>query len=75
MEPDAELVADTRHLAEVFGLAIIANDYMVSPDAQKHLLEVNHIPNVTRFPEVWAVYRDFVAEWINQLEPVTARSG
>ncbi len=75
MEPDAELVADTRHLAEVFGLAIIANDYMVSPDGQKHLLEVNHIPNVTRFPEVWAVYRDFVAEWINQLEPVTARSG
>ena len=47
-----------------FGLAIIANDDIVRPDDTKHLLEVNNIPNVTRFPEIWEAYRDFAIQWI-----------
>jgi len=35
-------------------------------DGQPHLLEVNHIPNITRFPEVWAAYAEFVTHWLNQ---------
>lgn len=48
-----------------FGLEIIANDYIVLPDGSKHLLEVNHIPNATRFPDMWEAYRDFVIEWVS----------
>ena len=64
MEIDPELLEDTHHIQRAFGLEIIANDYIVGEDGSKHLLEVNHIPNVTRFPEIWAAYRDFVVEWI-----------
>lgn len=60
-----ELLDDTRNLKAAFGLEIIANDYIVGNDGQKYLLEVNHIPNVTRFPEIWEAYRDFTVEWIN----------
>src|SRR5262249_20694968 len=63
MEVDAGLLEDTRTLKAAFGLEIIANDYMVT-DSGKYLLEVNHIPNVTRFPEIWSAYRDFVANWL-----------
>lgn len=65
MDVDSELLEDTRTIQEVFNLEIIANDYMVMPDDNKYLLEVNHIPNVTRFPELWEAYLDFVIEWIN----------
>ena len=64
MEIDAELLDDTRTLRDAFGLEIIANDYIVGDDGTKHLLEVNHIPNVTRFPEVWQAYRDFAVSWV-----------
>jgi hypothetical protein len=64
MDIDAELLEDTRTIREAFGLEIIANDYLVGNDGSKHLLEVNHIPNVTRFPEIWSVYRDYVAAWL-----------
>lgn len=64
MEVDAELLEDTRNLQKAFGLEIIANDYIVTDQGTKHLLEVNHIPNVTRFPEIWEVYRDYVVEWL-----------
>jgi len=64
MPPDADLVADTRSVAAGFGLEIAANDYIVTPDGQPHLLEVNHIPNVTRFPEIWEAYAEFVVEWV-----------
>ena len=37
---------------------------VVAEQGTKHLLEVNHIPNVTRFPEIWEAYRDFVVEWV-----------
>lgn len=64
MPLDERLVADTRRIAAGFGLAIAANDYIVTPDGQPHLLEVNHIPNVTRFPEIWEAYAAYVVEWL-----------
>lgn len=66
MDVDAELLEDTIAIRHGFGLEIIANDYIVTDDGSKHLLEVNHIPNVTRFPEIWNAYRDYVVTWINQ---------
>lgn len=66
MEVDADLLDDTRTLKQAFGLEIIANDYIVGDDGNKYLLEVNHIPNVTRFPELWAAFRDFVVEWVQE---------
>ena len=64
MDPDPRLVADTQKVARGFGLEIAANDYIVTPDGQPHLLEVNHIPNGTRFPEIWEAHSDFVVDWI-----------
>ena len=66
MEIDEELLADTRAVAHAFGLEVIANDYIVGEDGTRHLLEVNHIPNVTRFPEIWTAYRDYVTQWIRK---------
>jgi hypothetical protein len=65
MEVDRELLADTQRVARAFGLQTIANDYIVTDSGTKHLLEVNHVPNVSRFPEIWAAYRDYTAAWIN----------
>ncbi|PQO48107.1 hypothetical protein [Blastopirellula marina] len=64
VEPDMRLVEDTQRVATGLGLEVAANDYMVSPDGVPHLLEVNHIPNVTRFPEIWEAYGQFVLEWL-----------
>ncbi|TWT33424.1 hypothetical protein [Blastopirellula retiformator] len=64
IKPDPRLVRDTQRVAQAFGLEIAANDYIVSPDGQPHLLEVNHIPNVTRFPEIWNAYAQFVLQWL-----------
>lgn len=66
MPLDDELLVDTQHIKEHFGLQLIANDYIVSPEGKKHLLEVNHIPNVTRFPEIWDAYLNYVVDWANQ---------
>lgn len=63
---DAELVDDTRAVAAGFGLEIAANDYVVTPDGVPHLLEVNHIPNVTRFPEIWEAYAEYVVRWLSE---------
>jgi len=65
MKPDPRLVADTRNVARGFGLEIAANDYIVTGDGVPHLLEVNHIPNVTRFPEVWDAYAEYVINWLD----------
>lgn len=65
MPIDDELLEDTRNIQAGFGLEIIANDYMIADDGTKHLLEVNHIPNVTRFPEIWEAYRDYAIAWAN----------
>lgn len=64
-DPDPELVNDTRRLAEHFGLPVCATDYMVTPTGEKHLLELNHIPNVTQFAEMRTAYLDFAVEWAN----------
>ncbi|TWT60875.1 hypothetical protein Pan54_16030 [Rubinisphaera italica] len=61
-DADHELVEDTKVIANHFGLEVVANDYVVGPTG-KYLLEVNHIPNVTRFPEIWESYSKKVAEW------------
>jgi hypothetical protein len=52
MPLDAELGEDTRRLDTYFGLEMLAVDYMVAADGTKHLLEGNHISNVTVFPEI-----------------------
>ena len=65
MDVDPELLDDTRNIQSAFGLEIIANDYMVTPDGTKFLLEVNHIPNVTRFLEMREAYLEFVVQWIS----------
>jgi len=65
MDVDPDLLSDTENIRRGFGLELIGNDYMVSLDGTKHLLEVNHIPNVTRFPEIWEAYRDYAVAWIN----------
>jgi hypothetical protein len=64
MAVDPELLDDTRTIQKAFGLEVVANDYMVGEDGSRHLLEVNHIPNVTRFPEIWEAYRDFAVQWV-----------
>lgn len=61
---DSALVADTLAVARGFGLEIAANDYIVGTDGQPHLLEVNHIPNVTRFPEIRDAYCSYVLDWL-----------
>lgn len=63
MEIDPELLDDTQGLRSALGLEIIANDYLVADSGAKHLLEVNHIPNVSRFPELWGAYCDEVVRW------------
>jgi hypothetical protein len=65
MPLDAELAEDTENIRRAFGLEIVANDYIVG-DSGKYLLEMNHIPNVTRFPEIWNAYVDFVVEWVEK---------
>jgi hypothetical protein len=63
--PDPELVADTRRLEDHFGLPVCATDHIVTPTGEKHLLELNHIPNVTEFTELRTAYLDFAASWVN----------
>jgi hypothetical protein len=38
---------------------------MIGDDGTRHLLEVNHIPNVTRFPEIRRAFLDLVVEWVS----------
>lgn len=63
MEIDTDLAEDTRKLAHYFDLPVIANDYIVGEDGSKYLLEVNHIPNITRFPQIWERYSELVIDW------------
>jgi hypothetical protein len=65
MQADPELVADVRRIMTAFGLELGAADYVVEPDGTRHLLEFNHIPNVTQFPEIRAAYLEFVADWLH----------
>lgn len=72
MEVDAELLEDTRRLQSHFGLEMLAVDYMIGTDGKKYLLEVNHIPNMTIFPEVRAAYLDLVVQWVAKTAIFTA---
>lgn len=56
MEVDPELLDDSRRIRDGLGLDFLGNDYIVGEDGKKHLLEVNHIPNVTRFAELRTAY-------------------
>jgi hypothetical protein len=69
MPIDPELLEDTRRLADHFGLEIAGVDYIVAPDGSRYLLEVNHVPNVTVFPEVREAYLDLVVRWAGGDEP------
>lgn len=60
---DESLVADTLAIRRGLGLDVIANDYIAAPDGRHYLLEVNHIPSVNCFPELWADYLAAVAGW------------
>ena len=68
MEVDSELLEDTLVLKENIGMSVIANDYIVQKDGTKHLLEINHIPNITRFEEVRIHFLDTVLDWIEDEE-------
>ena len=63
MPIDPELLGDARRLAVHFGLETVGVDYMVATDGSRHLLEVNHVPNVTVLAEVRSAYLDLVVEW------------
>ena len=65
MPIDPMLHEDTRAIGSAFGLEMLANDYIVAHDGSKHLLEVNHIPNVTRFEEIRDAFITFAANWAN----------
>src|SRR5262249_25613147 len=66
MPIDPELLDDARRLADHFGLRMVRVDYIVAPDGTRHLLEVNHVPNVTVFPEVREAYLDLVVRWAGE---------
>jgi hypothetical protein len=67
MPLDPELGDDLRRLRDHFDLAVCAADYIVTPAGEKHLLELNHVPNVTAFPELREAYLALVAAWVAQL--------
>lgn len=68
MPIDPALLDDSRRLANHFGLEIVGVDYIVAPDGSRHLLEVNHVPNVTVFPDVREAYLDLVVEWASRID-------
>jgi D-alanine-D-alanine ligase-like ATP-grasp enzyme len=59
-----ELAADARAIAEHFDLQVVGIDYMAGEGGMFHLLEVNHIPNVTVFPFMRSAFLDLAAEWV-----------
>lgn len=65
MEIDPELLSDTQTLGTALGLEVLGNDYLITDAGEKHLLEVNHIPNVIRFPELWHGYMEYVQSWLH----------
>jgi len=67
MTPDLALVDDTRAIQRGLGLDIIANDYMIG-ESGPYLLEVNHIPSVTCFPDLWREYLEIVGKWIGSAQ-------
>ena len=66
MEIDPDLLEDTIKVKRAFGLDMIANDYISSIKGGNHLLEVNHIPNVTIFDKLRDIYLTNIVNWINE---------
>lgn len=66
MEIDKDLLADTLHIKEQLNMDMIGNDYIVCSDGKKQLLEVNHIPNISRFEAIKQAYLETVLEWIEK---------
>jgi hypothetical protein len=66
VELNPRLVTDVRAIMAAFRLELGAADYIVEPGGTPHLLEFNHIPNVTQFPEIREAYLTFVTEWVSQ---------
>jgi hypothetical protein len=64
MEIDQDLLKDTLNIMEKMKMDMIGNDYIICTDGSKQLLEVNHIPNITRFEEVKTAYLETVIKWI-----------
>lgn len=65
MPIDPMLLDDARALGAHFGLELLGVDYMIGTDGTPHLLEVNHIPNVTVFEPVQHAFLDLVERWFN----------
>jgi hypothetical protein len=65
MDIDQELLEDTLNIKKAFGMSMIANDYIVGNDGKRHLLEVNHIPNISRFDLLKSTYLEEVIKWVN----------
>lgn len=63
-EADVELVDDARRLQQHFALETAGVDYMIARDGSRHLMEVNHIPNVDRFGVVREAYLAYAAAWL-----------
>ena len=61
---DEALGADVRSMRDHFDLAVCAADYIITADGIPHLLELNHVPNVTQFPVIRSAYLDLAAQWI-----------
>ena len=64
MDIDLELLEDSRNIAKHFNIEIVGIDYMIGKNGEKHILEVNHIPNVTVFPFVNSAFIDYAKNWI-----------
>lgn len=65
MDIDSELLEDTKKIKKHLNMDMIGNDYIVTKNGNKKLLEINHIPNISRFEEVRIAYLETVIRWIN----------
>lgn len=66
MEIDPDLLADTLYIKEKLGLDMIGNDYIIAKDGKKYLLEVNHIPNISRFKALQEAYQKTLIKWLQE---------
>jgi hypothetical protein len=67
MPLDPRLGEDAERLVARLGLEMAGIDYMVGRDGQAHLLEVNSIPNVTRFGALREAFLELAAGWVRGL--------
>ena len=60
---DPELLDKSQRLAAHCDLETVGSDDMVAADGTRHLLEVNHVPQVTVLGEVRLSILDLVVDW------------